>query len=67
MRHMELYAKFDENRPEQKTEKVGMLNPTREKTEGMYQGEEGKTPVTTACPEGRRGQKPLTGCAGEYS
>ena len=25
-----------------------MLNPTRDKNEGKYRGEEGKTPVTTA-------------------
>ena len=31
-----------------------MLNLVRDKNEGKYRGEEGKTPgVTTACPEGR--------------
>ena len=30
---------------------VGLLNPMRDKTEGKNRGEEGTTPVTTACPE----------------
>ena len=31
---------------------VGLLNPLRdEKNEGKNRGEEGSTPVTTACPE----------------
>ena len=37
---------FDENR-----RAAGMLNPMRGKHEGTYRGEEGTTPVTTACPE----------------
>ena len=28
-----------------------MLNPMRDKNEGTYQGGEGPTPVTMACPE----------------
>ena len=43
-------ATFDENR-----RAVGMLNPMRDKNEGTYRGGEGTTPVTTACPEDRRG------------
>ena len=39
-------ATFDENR-----RAMGMLNPMRDKNEGMYRGREGTTPVTTACPE----------------
>ena len=31
--------------------KAGMLNPMRDKNEGNLRGGEGKTPVTTACPE----------------
>ena len=35
---------------------VGMLNPMRDKKiKGTYRGGEGMTPVTTACPEDRRG------------
>ena len=30
---------------------MGLLTPTRDKNEGKNQGEEGTTPVTTACPE----------------
>ena len=41
-------ATFDENR-----RAVGMLNPMCDKNEGTYRGEEGTTPVTTACPEDR--------------
>ena len=41
-------ATFDENR-----QAVGTLNPMRDKNEGTYRGEEGTTPVTTACPEAR--------------
>ena len=46
--------KIDEHEEKKYTEKkVGMLNPMRGKNEGMYPGGEGKTPVTTACSEGR--------------
>ena len=41
-------ATFDENR-----RAVGMLNPTRDKSEDTYRGGEGTTPVTAACPEDR--------------
>ena len=34
---------------------VGMLNPMRDKTKGTYRGGEGATPLTTTCPEDRRG------------
>ena len=41
-------------RNEEKTEKyIGMLNPMRNKKEGKYRGGEGKTFVTTSCPEDR--------------
>ena len=46
-RELEL-AKFDDNR-----QAVGILNPTRDNNEATYLGEEGKTPLSTACPEGR--------------
>ena len=39
-------AKFDENRRAQMAENVIILNPIRDKNEGMYRGGEGKTPVT---------------------
>ena len=38
------FATFDQNR-----RAVGMLNPMRDKTEGMYRGGEGTTHVTTVC------------------
>ena len=31
------------------------MNPMRDNIEGVYRGGEGKTLVTTACPEGRLG------------
>ena len=34
---------------------VGLLNPMRDKKiEGKNRGGEGKTPVTTACPEAKK-------------
>ena len=33
---------------------VGLLNPMRDKIEGKNRGEEGTTPVTTACPEAEK-------------
>ena len=36
-----------------------MLNPMRDKNEVKYRGGDGKTPVTTACPEGRWGSNLL--------
>ena len=36
-----------------KNSKMGTLIPTRDKNEAKNRGGEGKTPVTTACPEDR--------------
>ena len=48
-RERELATLFDENR-----RAVGMLNPMRvKKKEACTGGEEGTTPVATACPEDR--------------
>ena len=45
-------ATFDENR-----RAVVMLNPMGDKIKGTYRGGEGTTPLTTVCPEDRRGYK----------
>ena len=38
---------------EHKKPKTGNADPTRDENEGMFRGGEGKTPVTTFCPESR--------------
>ena len=35
----------------EKRREVGLMNPMRDKVEGKNRGEEGTTPMTTACPE----------------